>query len=150
MKLNTNEKTIRYGYFDNLLHQQTIRNTLEKLIYENRPLRYPEREGFISTFSKAFFGVGVNVTVLFPTKYGKIPLGKLHYFGQKMAYLNSDKVSLSYNGNTVTVDIKELWEILFEYSIRIFPHSQAQAIRMSGEKRKQVYGEPHELGKFND
>jgi len=142
------EKSERYGYIDTLNNQREIRKKLYELIKYNKPLQFKEREIFIAMISKAFYGVGVNVTVLFPSKYGKIPLGKLHYFAQKMAYINSDQVQITYSKKTFKVNIKELWEIFLEYTFRVFPHAQSQALKMSGEKSKKIYGEPHELKKF--
>ena len=73
-----------------------------------------------------------------------IPLGKdVHHFANQMMNIDTKTVVLKYNKKNFRVDVKQLWQILLEYCLMIFPLAQAEAIHISRELAKR---EPKSAG----
>lgn len=146
--MDKQEESMRLTYKDTLHNQKLLREKLEILIKENRPLEEEEKNYYLEKLSKSLLGIGVNVTTYYNIEHGKIPLGKLHYFAEKMVYINTKTVNITYNGQKITIEIKELWKTLLDYVLKIYPHAQGKAIQISSERPKINRGEAYDLSKI--
>lgn len=135
MPKESTEDQIRLTFEDTLTHQTKLRNWIEILAREKVPLKPSQRETFIRVFNKATLTVGRPKIVVYTTPYGKkIPLGKLHYFAQKMTYIQTTPVKMKYKNIEYQIPIEKLWFTLLDYLLNVFPYSLDLALRMSAER----------------
>jgi len=135
MPSESTEDQIRLTFEDTLTNQTKLRNWLEILARDKLTLKPTQRDSFIRTFNKATLTVGRPKLVVIKLPNGKkAPLGKLHYFAQKMTYITTKEVKIKYKGKNYKIPIEHLWLTLLEYLLNVFPYSLDLALRMSAER----------------
>ena len=133
-KANT-EISIWISYEDTLENQNKFLNWVEILQKNKGIVPHQHRKAFFRLLSKATLTVGRGQKVVYKTKEGvRIPMGNLLYFGQIMAY-QTRKISKWTFGNKIyNIPIENLWSLLKDHLLRVFPYAQNEAIRMSAER----------------
>lgn len=140
MPSEAKEVQTRLTFEDTLVNQKKIRNWLEILIKQKKPLEWQQRDAFIKIFNKATLTIGRPKLVIYKAPDGKrIPLGKLHYFAQKITYIKTNTIIIKYKNKSYTIPIEDLWKLLLEYLLEIFPASLDLALRMSAERFRTSY-----------
>jgi len=133
------EQAQHLTYIDTLNHQTMLRERVEQLIKTKGHLTPTQRTKFLNELSKALFGMGTFEQVYLETRKGLIPLGDLHYFGEKLSYIHTNKIDIKYNGKKYTIPIEELWKLFLEHLLVVFPKAQREAHSRSAERE---YYEP--------
>jgi len=129
------ELSIWISYEDTLENQYKFISWLEALEEDNRCILPTKRKSFFRLLSKATLTIGRGDRVIYKTKDGHmISMGHLHYFAQKLAYLEKPRLKVKFAGKLFTIEIKELWHLLKDHVLRINPYAQSEALRMSAER----------------
>lgn len=133
MKNNTDQnKQHRRTHEDVLQYQQKMLETVSNKITHNDILNDEEKKSWLKTISYALMSWGVNTQVYMDLPSAKIPFGNVHAFS--MHFLTYDKtVTIKYKNKNYTFQIKQLWELLFEYLLNGFGKAEDQAMFISKE-----------------
>jgi len=130
------EKQARYTLQDCLHHQGRLRELLQELARENRPLTYPEKQKFFEMLPKALLSKGSVESVSVVIKKGWFTFASIQNLALRLADLHSSKVSLKTTRPEeieVIVSIGELWQFLYSKVLYLFPLAAAEAIHISAE-----------------
>lgn len=131
------DESLRLTFEDTLRRQTLLRQKLEQLIKERRPLKESEKEEYFETLYKALLTVGRGRIIYYRlSNQSLIPLGTLMYFAEKMAYQRKPYVLLRYNGVVYKIPIEEMWRTLLDYCLMYFPHALWEALHMSPERMR--------------
>jgi len=133
------EQAQHLTYIDTLNHQKLLRKRIERLIEKKGHITPTERSSFLEELSKALFGMGTLEEIYLEVEKGLVPLGNLHYFGEKLSYIHSNTVDIKYKGKKYTVPIDVLWKLFLEHLLVVFPFAQREAHMRSAERE---YYEP--------
>jgi len=133
---------------ERLTYQDTIeaQNTLESLIHQkmrnNAGLADWERNKFSKLIGDAFLSQGNNVTLYYNKDSIKIPLGPAHTFCLKLKYMQGKTHTFTYKTKKYSIQISEIWSILYKSLPTIFPSAVKEAIHISKEvpKREDTSG----------
>jgi len=133
---NKSDQQIRYTLEDCLVHQRKLSTMLKDLIQENRCLRLNEKEEFYQILPKAMLTQGAYDPVNMVIEKGWFTFSSLQNMFLRVADLTSNKVRLKTSRPEVvevTVEIKDLWEFLYEKMLYYFPLACSEALHLSGE-----------------
>ena len=123
-------------YTDTLNNQNLLRKRVELLRRNNECIRPQERTQYFTELSKALFGEGLIYKVYLPVKHGRVYLGYLHYFGEKLGYTHTNTIKIEQNEKEYIVNISVLWDLLLEGLLYVFPFAQRESHRRSAEREK--------------
>lgn len=130
--LEHKNKQDRRTHEDVLYYQQRMLDIVSSKIQFNDILNEEEKKDWLKTISYALMSWGVNTKVFYDTPSAKIPFGDVHAFS--MHFLTYKKqVKIHYKGNDYMFDIKDLWELLFDYLLNGFGKAEDQAMFISKE-----------------
>jgi hypothetical protein len=127
-------------YIDTLKNQDLLRKRVEELKRKNECLKPSERTEFLTELSKALCGEGTLLKVYLHVKDGMIPFDFLHYFGEKLAYLHTNRIKIRYKGKTYLIKIRVLWDLLLDGLLRVYPFAQKEAHKRSAERERYETG----------
>lgn len=136
MKNKPDHKQIRYTLEDCLKNQRKLSKMLKVLIQENRCLRLNEKDDFYSMLPKALLTQGAHDPVNMVIQQGWFTFSSLQNMFFRVADVTSDKVelhTLTPEEVTVTVDIKDLWQFLYDKMLYYLPLAASEALHLSGE-----------------
>jgi len=135
MVSESKEISIWISYEDTLENQSRFLSWIEILAKKNETVAPISRKTFFRNLSKATLTIGRADKVIYKAKDGtRIPMGNLHYFAEKLTYFTKPETRWTYGGKTYTIRIGELWNLLKEHMLRIYPYAQNEAIKMSAER----------------
>jgi len=128
----------RYTYQDTIEHQLELLQYIQKkkdsdIPYFDKP---EESYTFFMLFSHALLGQGPKSKVIPQINVDNniIPLGKdVHHFALQMMQVKEDTVKLIFNDKKVVVRTTDLWEVLLNYCLMLFPRAQTEALYISHE-----------------
>jgi len=123
-------------YIDTLRNQDLLRKRVEDLRRHNKCLRPSERTEYLTELSKALFGEGLMYRVFLQVEHGRVDLGYLHLFGEKMGYMHTNKVRITSYNKVYEVDISLLWDLLLDGLLYVFPFAQRESHRRSAERER--------------
>jgi hypothetical protein len=136
MKNKTDQKQIRYTLEDCLKHQRKLSNLVKTLIQENRCLSFNEKEELYNILPKAMLTQGASIPVSMVINKGWFTFSSLQNMFLRVADLTSNKIELHTSKPeevTVTVEIHELWQFLYDKMLYYFPLACSEALHLSGE-----------------
>lgn len=134
------ELTLRATREDTIRWLTELRNFLQKLAEENRPLKPEERENYFQLVSRALMGIDST----FPSPLPPLELKQI--FGEERASkIKTCDTFLRYLALTNHPDMKSLWEKAYEAVIQMEGTVMFQATRMSAERLKYKKAEAHEI-----
>lgn len=130
---------LRNTFEDVLDNQELMREKLDALIRENRPLKDDDEvKEYIRLVARSMMGVtshGSGHEIEF-----KVAKNGIHVLGNniekvayKLGYYKTRTVVVSEEPR-VEVEIKELWQLLLEYAFDVWPRAQFEAIKISPER----------------
>lgn len=129
------EISIWISYEDTLENQSKFLNWVEILSKNKGVVPFYSRKTFFRLLSKATLTVGRGQKVYYRTKNGVLlPMGNLHYFAQRLSYQTVTNTKWKFKGKEYIIPINELWNLLQDHLLRIYPYAQAEAIKMSAER----------------
>jgi len=120
-------------------YQDKLKGLLKELIAENRPLKNDEKKLFFDALPKALLSQGVSVAVSVVIKEGWFIFSSVQNMAHRLADLNKQYV---YMGTTrpepiqVTIEIKELWQFLYDQCLYLFPLACGEALHISAETQE--------------
>ncbi len=133
---------VRFSFEDCLHNQSVLLEYLADLIKENRPLREDERIPFLEIVARALLGQGTRIPVENPekgTEYfrikapdlpGEATIENVDDLLRFLAFTDL-KVIVGAEGNK---NIRELWLLCREFTLRALPLSLERAAAMSAER----------------
>jgi hypothetical protein len=130
------EKQIRMTLQDCLYNQGCLREMLKILISENRPLAHKERQEFYNLLPKALISQGATNPVYFVHNNGWFIFASIQNLAHRLADLQGNKIKLKTSrpeNVEVVLPISELWKVLYEKVLFLFPMASAEAIHISAE-----------------
>ena len=133
---NLQGKQIRYTLEDTLRNQRKLSNLLKLLIQENRCITFDEKKMFYSLLPKALLGQGATEPVSMVIDHGWFTFSSLQNMALRLADITSSHVELNTSRPeklTVRVDVKDLWQFLYDKILYFFPLACAEAVHISGE-----------------
>ena len=144
---NDNQKKREYKelsqhitYQDTLKNQDLLRKRVENLKRNNACIKPNERTEFLAELSKALCGEGTLIEVYLPVENGLIPLHNIHYFGELLAYIHTNRVKIIYKKRIFIVKIRVLWELFLKKLLYVFPFAQREAHKRSAERERYETG----------
>jgi hypothetical protein len=128
----------RYTYQDTIEHQLELLQYIQKKKESSTPYftNLEEGYGFFMLFSHALLGQGPKskIVPLINIDNNIIPLGKdVHHFALQMMQVKAETVNLDFNNKKIVVKTVDLWEILLNYCLMLFPRAQTEALYISHE-----------------
>jgi len=129
-------RQIRLTYEDTIDSQEKFRTFVWDKARTNDFVRIKERKEYIKLLNKAFLSNGNWRFAFYIHDNMKIPLGPVHTFSLKLAYIHTQRVRLQRYEVVLDVDIKDLWSILIEEMPFIFVGALEEALKISGENLK--------------
>lgn len=129
-------KQIRLTLEDTLYFQNQLRELLKKLISENRPLSYPEKQKYFEILPKALLSQGAVDPVYFVKDKGWFIFASVQNLAQRLADLTTCNVNLKTHRPEeieITIEISELWQYLYDKALFLFPQACSEAIHLSAE-----------------
>jgi len=136
MKTKNDQKQIRYTLEDCLVNQRKLSSLFKQLIQENRCLRLNEKDKYYEILPKALLTQGATQPETMVINKGWFLFSSLQNMALRLADITSDKVELETSRPDkvkVIVDIKELWQFLYEKCLFYFPLACSEALHLSGE-----------------
>jgi len=130
------EKQIRMTLQDCLINQGRLRELLQTLIRENRPLSFNEKKDFYLLLPKALLSQGSTDPAYLVINNGWFIFSSVQNLGHRLADIYANKVFLKTTrpeNVEITVEIKELWQFLYDKILYLFPQANAEAIHISAE-----------------
>jgi hypothetical protein len=136
MTTKNKEKQIRMTLQDCLANQSRLRELMQALIRENRPLSFNEKKEFYLLLPKALLSQGSNEPVYLVVNNGWFIFASVQNLGHRLADIYTNNVFLRTSrpeSVEVTLEIKELWQFLYDKILYLFPQANAEAIHISAE-----------------
>lgn len=130
------DKQVRLTLEDCLWNQQLLKDKLKDLIRNNRPLDHDEKQDFFRLLPKALLSQGTEEPVSIVLKGGWFTFASLQNLAHRMSDLYTNKVNLqTYRPQqvSVTVDISELWQFVYDKCLFFFPLASSEAVHISAE-----------------
>jgi len=151
-KENTDRLSLRRTFQDVLNSQEQLRNVIETLIKENRPLTDEERGDFIRLLGCSTFGLGRNqaFSMKISDRHGMERLGSVEKIARVLAKETKDHLvfirELGYNKQgEVSIPINIFWSALLYHLFDVFPEALDRASAMSKEIDMNTGGEGYEF-----
>jgi hypothetical protein len=132
----TKEKQLRMTLQDTLYYQDRLRDLLQQLIRENRPLKQIEKQQFFEMLPKALLSQGAVEPVSLVIKEGWFTFASVQNMALRMSDLHTDKVFLKTSrpdNVEVTIPISYLWQFLYDKVLYLYPQACSEAIHISAE-----------------
>lgn len=130
------EKQLRLTLHDTLFFQNELRTLLKKLISENRPLLFKEKEKFFEMLPKALLSQGAVAPVYFVYNNGWFIFSSVQNVAHRLADLDTNNISLKTTrpeNVEIIIPIGELWQFLYDKVLYLFPQACSEAIHISAE-----------------
>lgn len=130
------EKQIRMTLQDCLIFQDKLRELLQKLIRENRPLTHKEKIEYYEILPKALLSQGSTDPIYFVHGKGWFIFSSVQNLAHRLADLYTDKVFLKTTrpeNVEIIISISDLWRLLYDKVLFLFPQANAEAIHLSAE-----------------
>lgn len=134
-------KQIRKTHFDTKNIQKKLRELIKNKIDNNLPLTNEEKDEWDVLIADAFLSVGTDKKVFVNRPATRIAFGSAHTFALRF-WDWGNPVVYKYNGGTYTFQIKELWELLYDCCLELFPYALADAVHMSKESEEREPWKP--------
>ena len=129
-------KQVRLTLEDCLFFQNKLRELLQQLIRENRPLKMNERKPYFDLLPKALLSQGAVDPVHLVIDKGWFIFASVQSLAHRMVDLSTDKVNMKTTRPEkvdVTIPISELWQFLYDKVLYLFPQGTSEAIHISAE-----------------
>lgn len=126
---------IRRTHKDTKNAQKKMRNMIQNKIFNNEILKPTEYDEWIDLVADAFLSIGIDKKVYYNKPTVRICFGTVHTFALRFIDWKNP-AEYVYDKNKYVFDIKELWELLYENCLELFPFALADAIHMSKESEE--------------
>ena len=147
---NNSRKQVRLTYQDTICSQAELLTLISSKIRNNTGLSDKESEKFPKLLGDALLSQG-NVPKIFYDYDGiKIPLGRTHTFALRMNKTQGPRQEIKYEDITTQVNISELWGLLYDAFMNIFPSAIQEAIHISKEIPYKEKGEGYQFSVDKD
>jgi len=123
----------RLTYRDTIDSQQELSTLLGWKIRKNCGLSDDESKNFPKLLGDALLSQGNKHKVYYNYHNTKVPLGKTHTFALRMKSIQGPKQKIKYDAMEITVKISELWQVLLDSFMQIFPSAIEESIHISRE-----------------
>jgi len=132
---------VRYTVYDTINYQYMLKEKILDLIYDNRPLRLGiEKQEFYQMISKACLSQGIYKNCVFIIDKGRFTFASIQNFALRIAEeCNTSRIKLTTKKPDpieIIIPISQLWRILIEKLLVIYPHAVSEAYHMSAEAIK--------------
>jgi len=130
------ERQSRFTLEDTIRWQTRLRELLQVLIRENRPLTQHEKSMFFEMIPKALLNQGTADPVNLVIGKGWFTFASVQSLALRLSDLWSSTVSLSTTRPekvSVKVQISDLWEFLYEKVVFLCPLATGEAVHISAE-----------------
>lgn len=147
------DRQLRLTLEDCLWNQRLLKKILRALIRKNKPLTLEEKEEFFKVLPKALLSQGSEEPVSIVIQGGWFTFASVQNLAQRMGDLYTNRVNLQTTrpqAVDVTVDIKVLWEFLYEKCLFLFPLASGEALHISHETIERPTQTSFEFSKDGD
>lgn len=130
------EKQIRMTLQDCLHNQERLRKMVKILISENRPMTFKEKKEFYEILPKALISQGAVDPCYLVKDNGWFIFASVQNMAHRFADLQGNKIKLKTSRPEkveIVLEIKELWEFLYDKLLFLFPQANAEAVHISAE-----------------
>jgi len=138
---------IRRTYEDVLSNQIKFGELVYKKMTDNDFIDKGRENDYAKLISRAFLSQGNWRSVYYKDdeRNVMIPLGPFHSFCLRLGRIRTNKIKLKRFDYERLVDISELWKIVYDELIYVFPNAQEEALKISSEQTYRDEIEPFEL-----
>ena len=136
MRSKPEGKQIRMTLEDTLYYQAHLKHHLKLLISENRPLELQEKQYFFEMITKSLLSQGSTSPVYFVKENGWFIFSSAQNLAHRLADMHTKRIKLKTDRPEqveTIVDIKELWQFLYDKFLYLFPQACAEALHLSAE-----------------
>jgi hypothetical protein len=129
-------KQTRFTLEDTLVYQGKLRKKIQELRFENRPLTNAERKDFYESLAKGLLGQGTADPANVILKQGWFTFSSVQNMALRIADIRTNEVILRTTRPEpveIKVSIGDLWRLLYEKILYLFPQATAEAAHMSKE-----------------
>lgn len=146
IKIDDDEKKrqIRKTHQDTKVAQNKMRNIIKNKINNNSILSPDEYNEWVDLVADSFLSIGVDKKVYYDKPEIRICFGSAHTFALRFIDWKNP-VEYVYNKKKYVFNIKELWGILYENCLELFPYALADAVHMSKESEEYEKWEGYEF-----
>lgn len=120
--------------------QDLLRQKIDDLIKENRPLTTQEREAFIHNFREATLGFGANHIFKIAKQGKSYSIGSVGHAALWISYRETNPVVMT---DGISIEIKELWKELRLSLFTVFDEAVHLSVKISQE---QIHVGPSKAG----
>lgn len=131
----------RFTLDDCINAQNTLRSVLLELIEEDRTLADKERNGYFKLIPKALISQGTDEPLTFVLNKGWFTFESLQTFAIRLGLMKSNHIKLETtlpDKICICVNIRTLWQILFNKLLYYYPKATSEATHISAEQIKQT------------
>lgn len=146
----------RATFEDTLANQEELREKLDSLEEENRPLASNEREKFFDLIGHGLLGNDAEKKVQIPLPYNTVlNIDDIGFFLRHLAYHKTDYIDndfikrytkIQYNGKNIP--ISHIWRETKFILFGLYPKAIAESIRMSKERDAKLESDEKEMAGF--
>jgi len=147
------EKQMRLTLEDCRYYQDKLKEILQILIRDNRPLKQVEKKQFFDMLPKALLSQGSANPVSVVIEDGWFTFASVQNLAHRLADLHTDKVYLKTSRPEkveITIPISELWQFLYDKCLYLFPLASAEAIHISAETMERPQQGSYEFSSRSD
>lgn len=129
-------KQTRLTLEDTLLYQEKFREFLKELIRENRPLGLHEKDDFFNMMAKSLLSQGAVDPTYAVFEGGWFIFASVQNLAIRLTDLTTNQVRLKTTRPEkveVTLPISEMWKMLYDKMLYLFPQATSEAIHLSAE-----------------
>jgi len=130
---NKERKQERLTYQDTINSQEELLTLLGWKIRKNVGLSDKEAKEFPKLLGDALLSQGNKHRLYYEHGNRKIPLGCVHTFSLKMKSIQGPQQNLNYEDLNIIVPISDLWQLLYDSYLNIFPSAIEESIHISKE-----------------
>lgn len=130
------QKQVRLTLHDCLAYQDKMRELMQKLIKDNRPLTKEERTEFYELLPNSLLSQGATYPVYFVKEDGWFIFESVQTLAHRIAEIKTNNIKLKTNRPKqveIVVTISELWSFLYQKMLYLFPQANSEAIHLSAE-----------------
>jgi len=142
----TSEKQWRATFEDTKKNQEDLRETLDYLIKDKRPIKdEQERKQFIELLSNSTIGLGTEPVKIRLDDKTMVEIKNLEQFISELLYVDAKVVSKNFfwflTGKSLVDDvpIEQLWLNVRRHLFAVFPLAKASTIKISKEREKKEF-----------
>ena len=129
------QQQIRATLMDTQRAQQELESFVDIKRRNNEPIHIEEIKHYQQLVARAFLSQGNWRRIYWVEGTAKIPLGPCHTFALSIGRVFRNKVKIKRFNFEIIVDVKDLWQLLYDQFPIIFPSALEEAFVRSAESR---------------